>query len=102
MSRYRMLAAHVVGGTNGGRFIPAGAVVTTGAELPVGWSPTGDAEPLDAPAVTDFYAASPQLPRAGGNAMAGVVTCWQSVGGGFWKLTGLGSALAAVPQGIRI
>jgi hypothetical protein len=106
MARYRMLSSHSVNGY----FFDAGAIVSTadvvtGPALPANWVPDGSVEPLDAPALTAFYAAGiqPWIPQPGSLSflVAPPQTYWRvvsQIGGGMalWQLTGLGSALAQV------
>ena len=61
MAQYRMLQDHF---DANGRYYQAGTIASTqdaGGTLPTGWTPTGQVDPLDTPAVNAFYAAGPQL-----------------------------------------
>jgi hypothetical protein len=103
VARYRLLQTHYVND----RLLEAGSVVTTGAELPNGWLPTGSVEPLDADALAAFYAAGPQdcelarvtaVGRGVSVPLDAPVTFWKLVSGGRWQLTGLGAALPPVER----
>ena len=97
MAQYRLLSDHFINNQH----LPAGAVVTTGVEVPSGWTGSGNAEPLDSAATALFFSAGPQLPSAIHTvfAFASVLpptTRWISavVGGQFqWSLSELGQSL---------
>ena len=98
MATYRLLEDHFVARA-GGTFLSAGAVVTTGVELPNGWVPTPNVDPLDSDAVNTFYEQGPVQPglvrmQWSTIAVPPPTTYWTRVGNGFWSLTGLGAALA--------
>jgi hypothetical protein len=100
MAAYRLLEDHYIGG----RLLPAGSVVSdvgAGAQLPSGWVPTPNCEPLDASALTAFYAAGPILPgpirqQFTTQPVPRPATHWAKQPNGQYALTGLGSGLAAV------
>lgn len=100
MSSYYLLADHSIGGL----YFPAGTTQSTadaGGLLPSGWSPTPNVDPLDAGALSAFYAAGPCLPSPR-LFVRPPKTFWQrspqpsNPSAMKWSLTGLGSALAAV------
>jgi hypothetical protein len=96
MSTYRFLQPHWIGN----RYYEAGTVASTedvGGTLPAGWVPSGQVDPTDSAAVTDFFNAGVQLL---GRIAAGVSppkTYWTPfpAGGGTrpYGLTGLGAGL---------
>jgi hypothetical protein len=101
MSSYRFLADHYIGTA----YFLAGTTASTrdvGGTLPINWGPSGNCEPLDAPAVNAFYAAGVQPPglirQQWSNVPVSVpVTYWRQIPGGrLWHLTGLGAALAPI------
>jgi hypothetical protein len=109
MSMYRMLSDHWVGT----QYYPAGTVASTadaGGTLPVGWRPSGAVDPLDQPAVNQFYAQGPQatpLVRAQWSTVPVnlPVTYWRGVPQPAvpgakdltsWSLTGLGANLPPI------
>jgi hypothetical protein len=70
-----------------------------GGTLPLNWKPSGGVDALDAAALAAVYAAGPQdlspvLPHWTGISVNAPATYWISAGGGLFRLTGLGSALA--------
>jgi hypothetical protein len=106
MAKYRLLADHYVKNV----LLPAGSIVSDtgeGAELPNGYVPTPNMDPLDADAVIKFHAAGPQLPgpiisRWTGATVAPPVTKWipdpsAPLGnpGNQYSLSGLGVGLPA-------
>jgi hypothetical protein len=93
MASYRLLQDHFVAGA-GGRVLSAGQVVTTGKELPTGYVPTPNMEPMDVAATQAMWDAGPVLPGYL-NVSTPPVTHWQQLGStGFWQLQGLGASLA--------
>jgi hypothetical protein len=98
MATYRLLEDHFVGRA-GGTLLQAGQVVTTGVELPAGWVPTPNVDPLDTDAVNAFYAVGPVMPgpvRAQWSTIAvpAPTTYWTRLQSGMWALTALGAQLA--------
>jgi hypothetical protein len=101
MASYRFLSDAYVGGAH----ILAGTVLSTqhvGGTLPNDWRPPGAVDPLDAPAVSAFYAAGvqpPPLVRSQWSTVfvAAPVTYWKPTGNGsLWVLTGLGAGYAPI------
>jgi hypothetical protein len=107
MSQYRFLSDHSIGG----QYYPAGTTASTadvvGGSLPVNWVPSGAVDPLDAPALTAFFNAGPQVPlnpirtQFTGIDVIPATTAWKPVPGTAtptrsYKLTGLGAGLPAV------
>lgn len=99
MSKYRLLQDHYINNV----LLPAGSVVTdvgAGAQLPSGWIPSPNVDPLDSDALSLFYAQGPVLGSAKTQFSTAIVTpaatYWKSIGGGFWQLMGLGANLAPV------
>ena len=101
MARYRFLADCYVNGT----YINAGDIVATadaGGTLPTNWVPPAAVEPLDASAVSAFYAAGVQITglvrqQWSTQFVTVPVTYWRQIPGGkFWQLTGLGVGLAPI------
>lgn len=113
---YYLLEDHVISG----QYFYAGSVVAEGIDVPIGWPPTPNVDPLNTSAVQEFYQAGPQLQgltRTQWQAIpvARPVTYWIAVGGsggfspgfgpGFqhvsyppaWVLTGLGSNQSIYP-----
>jgi hypothetical protein len=99
---YRLLEDHYINDV----LLEAGTTVTdtgAGAQIPVGWKPTLNCEPLDSGGLAAFYAQPPGLAglvRAQWTTQAvnPAVTYWVATPGPVtsWSLTGLGSGLAPV------
>jgi hypothetical protein len=95
MSTYRMLQAHSIAGV----YFEAGAIASTadvGGQLPSGWVPSPNCEPLDEGAVNAFYAAGPTHRGGGGQTywLASPVPGNSSVMS--YSLTGLGAGLSPI------
>jgi hypothetical protein len=95
MSLYRLLTAHSIAGV----YYEAGSIASTadvGGQLPSGWLPSPNCEPLDTPATNAFYAAGPSGRGGGGQ------TYWvaSSVPGNpsvmSWSLSGLGQGMPPI------
>jgi hypothetical protein len=110
MSRYRFLSDHWIGG----QYFPAGTIASTAdviaGTLPVGWTPSGSVDPIDAPALAAFYAVGPQFPgnpirtQFTGIDVVPAITSWSPVPGTSnptrqYRLGGLGAALPPVQGG---
>jgi hypothetical protein len=105
MSTYRMLADHWIEDqifTAGSTYTTADVTSGTPPQLPVGWTPSNNVEPMDAAATTVFYNAGPSLPgliRGTFGIVAPPTTYWvRSYGTAItkWTLSGLGANLAAI------
>ena len=101
MAQYRLLTDHYIG-----RYLEAGSTVRTGGELPSNWIPTPDVDPLDAAAIQAFWQAGPRInlpapsnirTRWVNETVAAPAVHWQSIGGGFYQLTGAGASLGSRP-----
>lgn len=99
-AQYFLLRPHNIKG-----FIEQWTTVTEGVEVPLGWVPTMEVDPLNSPAVDAFYAAGPRsvenqllqgwkqpVPSNLGTVWFRPVTFWVQIGPNTWKLTGLGAA----------
>jgi hypothetical protein len=100
VAKYRLLADHYVGNN----YLEAGAIVTTGVELPIGWVPSLSVDPLDSDAVLAMFNGVPGqlLPEVfawpGGSRFSNVdkpapSTYWQKAGTDVSALTGSGTSL---------
>lgn len=96
MSAYRFLQDAYIG-----RYFPAGSTASTadiaGGLLPAGWVPGPYVDPLDIPAVNDFYNAGPMRPSRQWSGGFGPkpVTYWLATPQAnsavmLWSMTGLG------------
>jgi hypothetical protein len=105
MATYRMLQDHYVAN----QLLLTGTIQSTadvGGVLPTNWKPSANVEPLDAAAVSAFYALGPQplgLVRQQYDEllMSPPVTFWKATNVGGLKsysLTGLGAGLAPISQ----
>jgi hypothetical protein len=103
MSTYRLLADHFISN----QLLQAGTVQTTanipGGVLPLNFQPSGACEPLDASAVSQFYAQGPQtfpvLIRQQWSTIPvfSPTTFWRQLPyGQRWQLTGLGAGLPPI------
>jgi len=107
MASYRLLEDHWLSSPGGGMLVPAGSIVSDqppNPTIPVGWTPTPNVDPLDASAVTAFYAQGPVKPGRLASQFSNAVvntpaTYWKAVASpvGFFGLTGLGASLPALP-----
>lgn len=91
--RFRFLKDHFIDG----EYIFAGEI----RDMFNPWEPTPDVEPLDADAVSSFYAKGPTLGAAIRTQFTTTyiyrpTTYWQSVGPNLWGLTGLGANLPPI------
>jgi hypothetical protein len=101
MSTYYLLSDHSIGPyVFAAGSIQSTADATPPGLLPVGWTPSNNVDPLDATAVSAFYANGPCMcsPRL---TVRPPKTFWQRTPGAnsgvmFWSLTGLGSGLAGL------
>jgi hypothetical protein len=103
MAAYRFLQDASVGQF----YYPAGTIASTadvGGTLPVGWPPNGAVDPLDATAVTAFYALGPQplglvRPQWVGQPVTPPITRWVATilpHATSYSLSGLGAGLPAL------
>ena len=93
MARYRWISDGHVNNT----YYHAGDIFTAADD----WIPPAAVDPLDAAAVSAFYAAGPQIrplvrQQWTTRAVNPPVTYWQRASGNFWELTGLGAGLAPI------
>jgi hypothetical protein len=109
MSTYRFLQDAYV---NGYYYLAGSSAATADVSptstvpntLPIGWKPNGNVDPLDANAVTAFYALGPQplgLVRGSFQLVAAPTTYWKAtpITGSdamSYSLTGLGDALTPI------
>jgi hypothetical protein len=102
--QYRLLKDHWIQFNSiSGEYYLAGTIVVEGVDIPFGWVPTLDVEPLNGRALTAYYNAGPRgwlgVIR---NQFVGIdvpppVTYWSRVpGGDYYILTGLGTGLAPI------
>lgn len=94
-ARYLLLEDHYINNA----LLVAGQTVTEEVEIPAGWIPTPNVDPLNTPAVTAFYSVGPTdlglvrqqfqpifVPKP--------ITYWKQISPNVWQLTGLGASLA--------
>jgi hypothetical protein len=107
VSTYRMLSDHWIEDqifSAGSTYTTADITSGTPPQLPVGWTPSNNVDPMDTAAVTAFHSEGPSQPsliRGTFTIVAPPTTYWYPTfpsGGGpvEWKLSGLGANLAAI------
>ena len=97
VAQYYLLEPHYINNI----YYEVGTIVSEGSQIPIGWIPTPNVDPLNAPATNAFYALGPRVlgpirTQYVNFPVHSPVTYWVQVSPTQWALTGLGASLAPV------